>query len=98
MVDSLDNLKYWKYEQRGENIHLFCPILSGGVYKFKDFRGIYKELKLLEKFFESKYIYSLIFTRLTHDNVMKIITKLGYKPYFINLEFNSLWFKKPLGG
>jgi hypothetical protein len=97
-VDCSAKLEYWEYKEKGHNIHLFCPLLDQGVYKFKLFRAIYKELKQVEEFFKFKYPYAVVYTKLYHDHMIRIITKAGYTPYFINLEYNTIWFRKMLGG
>ena len=91
-------LKHWEFQEKGENVHLFCPILQDGINSFKLYRGIYKELKELEKILSSKYSTAVMYTKINLDNVIKIITKLGYTPYFVNLEYDSIWFKKALRG
>ena len=97
-MDYSDSLKYWEYQEKGQNIHLFCPLLDQGVYEFRLFRAIYKELKEVEKFFMFKYPFAVVYSKLYHDHMIRIITKVGYVPYFVNLKCNTIWFKKMLGG
>jgi hypothetical protein len=88
--------KHWKWQEKGENIHLYCPILSKGVSDFKTLREIYKELHELEATMVGVYPNSVMYTRVEHPHIIKIMTKLGYKPYFVNLDKETIWFKKPL--
>jgi hypothetical protein len=89
-------VKHWRFKEKGGNVHLFCPILDEGVKKFKQYREIYTELKELEKSLSLKYSTAVMYTDMSHINIIKLLTKVGYTPYFVNLEYNSIWFKKAL--
>jgi hypothetical protein len=89
-------LKYWELEEKPNGIHLFCPILENGV-KLGIFRAIIKELKELELNLSDKYQTALIYTKIEFANIIRMAAKLGYKPYYINLEYDSIWFKKEIG-
>jgi hypothetical protein len=88
--------KYWKFREKGENIHLYCPILTQGVSTFKAYREIYKELKLVENSMYGRYPNAVMFTGINHPHIMKLMAKVGYSPYYLNLEKETIWFKKPL--
>jgi hypothetical protein len=89
---------HWKFKEKNEGVHLFCPLLSKGVKSLGTLREIYKELKGLEQLLGTRYPTAFIYTRIKHSNMIKIITKLGYTPFFVNLEYETIWFRKHIGG
>jgi len=65
-----------------------------GYLTFHNKRVIYKEFKELEKTLKMKYREITVYTHLDRPHIMRMITKLGYKPFHLSLEKNVLWFKK----
>jgi hypothetical protein len=90
------NLKYWEFEKEKEGVHLFCPVLEDGV-KIGVFRSVVKELRKLESILSAEYDTALIYTKIEFGAIIRMLTKIGYKPYYINLEYDSIWFKKQIG-
>jgi hypothetical protein len=90
-------MQYWKIKEKGSKIHFYCPALDSEYRKsFKMLRVMYKELKYLESVMSKKYSTAVMYTETKNLNVIKIIIKLGYEPYYTNLEFFTIWFKKSL--
>ena len=93
----LNNLQYWKMKEKGSKIHFYCPVLDSKCDKsFKMLRAMYKELKYIESVMGKRYSTAVMYTEIKYQNVVKMITKLGYEPYYTNLDFYTIWFKKSL--
>ena len=62
---------------------------------FAEKRAFFKEFRQIERFiFTSKYQGWNAYTKLDNPKVMRILTKAGAHPYYIDLEYNSIWFYK----
>ena len=93
----LNNLQYWKMKEKGSKIHFYCPALDSKCEKsFRMFRVMYRELKYLESVMSKRYSTAVMYTETKHLNIIKMIGKLGYEPYYTNLEYSTIWFRKSL--
>lgn len=89
---------HWEYLDRGNAAVVYCPILTKGVTSFKIKREIYEEFKELELKLSSKYKMIYCHTRIKYPNVIRMLAKLGTRPFSIDLKEDIIWFVKDLGG
>ena len=89
---------HFGFKEKGKNVHLYSKLISEGVTDFGTWREVFIEMRYLEKMLGDKYSRAVIYTGIDNDHFMKILVKLGYQPYHINLKRNSIWFQKPIGG
>ena len=89
--------KHWKVNETAPYLWIYCPIMDGKIGSFKVKREIYKELKELEDNIKSNTLLGwMANTDLEHAHIMKFFTKIGAKPFEINLKDEKIWFYKNL--
>jgi len=90
---------YWLYHSAGLGwMDIGCPIIDDekGSESFGIRRKVYKEFKELEEYLKGAVgiIGWVMWTYLENAHIMRFLTKLGGKPYGIDLKENKLWFCK----
>jgi len=88
---------YIKVEDKGRYCSLHSPIWAKATEAtFAQKREFVKQFRILEKSLIGKYEGWNAYTTLENHRVMRILTKVGAVPYYINLEHNTIWFYRRL--
>ena len=97
-ITSNYQLEWFEVKEFKEGALLYCPILEDGLNgkpnKFGKCRKIVCELRRLEKQLSEVYPYLVMHTELKNSHIMRFYSKLGYTPYSLNVEYDTLWFVK----
>jgi NADH:ubiquinone oxidoreductase subunit len=75
-------------------VQLNSPAMSRGLSSFREKRVVFNEFKTIESLIPDNYNGWIAYTKTDNPHMMRIFTKLGAKPYRIDLEYNNIWFVK----
>lgn len=95
----MDYYKHWKYKQHNPEVAIvWCPTIHDGFAKgFNIKKQVILELKRLHKDLKLFGFQILVmYTELQNPHIMRLLTKVGYDPYIIDLNTNRLWFRKEI--